>query len=84
MKSLLLIFQLITITSIAQTIYKTTGTVERYDSSINAILSKDAKAEIIADGFDWSEGHYGLKKTKCFCFPMCLATQFINGQRKME
>ncbi|HEY2722346.1 MAG TPA: SMP-30/gluconolactonase/LRE family protein [Chitinophagaceae bacterium] len=36
--------------------YKTTGTIERIDPALDQILSKDAKVEIIAEGFDWSEG----------------------------
>lgn len=44
--------------------YKTIGVVERYDSAINTIISKDAKAEIIAEGFDWSEGPLWIEKEK--------------------
>ncbi len=35
---------------------KTTGTIERYNPALDAILSADARAEIIAEGHDWSEG----------------------------
>ena len=31
-------------------------TIERLDPALDAILSKDAKVEIIGEGFDWSEG----------------------------
>lgn len=44
--------------------YKTIGVVERYDSAINQIISKDAKAEIIAQDFDWSEGPLWIEKEK--------------------
>ena len=40
----------------AQKTYPLTGSIERYDSAINAILSPAAKVEIIATGFGWSEG----------------------------
>jgi gluconolactonase len=52
----------------AQTNYKTVGTIERYDSSINEIISKDAKAEIIAEGFDWSEGPLWIEKHQMLLF----------------
>ena len=32
------------------------GSIERLDSSINNLIAPDAKIEIIADSFDWSEG----------------------------
>lgn len=35
---------------------ETIGTIERLDPSLDSLISKDAKAEIIAEGFDWSEG----------------------------
>jgi gluconolactonase len=54
--------------SIAQSKYKTVGVVERYDSAINNIVSKDAKAEIIAEGFDWSEGALWIEKHHMLLF----------------
>ena len=35
---------------------KRIGNVERLDPALDVILRQDAQAEIIADGFDWSEG----------------------------
>lgn len=35
---------------------KTTGSIERLDPELDAILSADAKVEVIGNGFDWSEG----------------------------
>jgi len=35
---------------------RTIGTIEQADSSLDSILHKDAPIEIIAEGFDWSEG----------------------------
>lgn len=46
----------------AQSTYPTLGTIERLDSSINDILSAEAKAEIIATGFDWCEGPLWIEK----------------------
>ena len=36
--------------------FATTGFVERLDPSLDALIAKDAKLEILAEGFDWSEG----------------------------
>jgi gluconolactonase len=44
--------------------YPTTGTWEKYDPALDSIISPDAKAEIIADGFDWSEGPLWIEKEK--------------------
>jgi gluconolactonase len=35
---------------------KTTGTIERLDPELDDILKADAKVEIVAEGFTWSEG----------------------------
>jgi gluconolactonase len=35
---------------------KTFGSIERIDSAVNEIISPDAKIEIIAEGFEWTEG----------------------------
>ena len=48
--------------------FKSIGTIERYDSSVNNIVSKDAKAEIISDGFEWSEGPLWLEKHNMLIF----------------
>lgn len=39
-----------------QTTYKTTGSVERLDPALDAIIDTSAAIEIIAEGFQWSEG----------------------------
>ena len=36
--------------------YPTTGSVERLDASINQLIPLNAKIEILAEGYDWSEG----------------------------
>ncbi len=48
--------------------YKTLGTIERFDSTLNNIISPDAKAEIIADGFEWSEGPLWIEKHNMLLF----------------
>ncbi|HEV7331197.1 MAG TPA: SMP-30/gluconolactonase/LRE family protein [Flavisolibacter sp.] len=52
----------------AQKAYPLTGSIERYDSAINAILSPAAKAEIIATGFDWSEGPLWIESAGILLF----------------
>lgn len=68
MKSLFVLLLFAACQSHSQMKYPTTGRIERYDSSINAILGPDAKAEIIATGFEWSEGPLWLEKQKTLLF----------------
>lgn len=44
------------------------GHVEKLDPSLDAIISIDAKVEIIADGFDWSEGPVWVEQQKMLLF----------------
>ncbi len=39
-----------------ETTFPTTGTIERLDPALDTIIDPAAKAEIIAEGFHWSEG----------------------------
>ena len=48
--------------------YKTIGTIERFDSLLDNIISKNAKAEIIAEGFEWSEGPLWIDKHNMLLF----------------
>ena len=68
MKVLLPVFLFLFTVCTAQTTYKTIGAIERYDSSINQLISPDAKAEIIAEGLDWSEGPLWVEKHKTLLF----------------
>lgn len=54
--------------SAGQAQFKTVGVVERYDKALDKIVSQNAKAEIIADGFDWSEGALWVEKYKMLLF----------------
>lgn len=51
-----------TLMSQAQTNDKTVGTLERFDAALDKIVLPDAKAEIIAEGFVWSEGPLWIEK----------------------
>jgi len=69
MKNIITIYFLMAvINSAAQPSYKTIGTIERLDPSLNKIISSNAKAEIIAEGFDWSEGPLWIAKHKMLLF----------------
>ncbi|MEI9942902.1 MAG: SMP-30/gluconolactonase/LRE family protein [Chitinophagaceae bacterium] len=48
--------------------HKTMGTIERLDPALDAIISADAKAEVIAEGFDWSEGPLWVESHKMLLF----------------
>ncbi|MBK1440943.1 SMP-30/gluconolactonase/LRE family protein [Parapedobacter sp. ISTM3] len=48
--------------------YNTTGSIERLDSALDAIIDTDAKAEIIAEGFDWSEGPLWVESEQMLLF----------------
>lgn len=68
MKVPVLAFLFLANNCVAQTTGKTVGVIERYDSAINRILSPGAKAEIIAEGFQWSEGPLWLEKQGMLLF----------------
>lgn len=44
------------------------GSIERADTALDSILSPDAVAEIIAEGFEWSEGPLWIEKEKMLLF----------------
>jgi len=48
--------------------YKTTGTIERSDPAFNNIVDENAKVEIIASGYDWSEGPIWVESEKMLLF----------------
>jgi gluconolactonase len=48
--------------------YKTTGSIERLDAALDAIISSKAEAEIIAEGFEWSEGPLWIEKQNMLLF----------------
>jgi len=48
--------------------YKTTGNVERLDVQIDKLIPKDSEIEIIASGFDWSEGPLWLEVIDALIF----------------
>ncbi len=76
MKNHLLIFLLIVICSCnnikkpktEKMKYPTTGSIEKIDAALDAIIAAEAKAEIIAEGFEWSEGPLWVEKENMLLF----------------
>jgi len=48
--------------------YKNIGTIERFDAALDNIISANAKPEIIAEGFEWSEGPLWVEKHSMLLF----------------
>jgi gluconolactonase len=48
--------------------FPTVGSIERLDPAIDAMISKDARIERLADGFDWAEGPVWRSKDRSLVF----------------
>ena len=55
-------------TKVAESKYKTIGTIERIDPTLDSIIFPDAKIEVITDSFDWSEGPVWIESKKMLLF----------------
>ena len=51
-----------------ESMYKTIGSIERLDPALNKIISANAKIEVIAEGFQWSEGPLWVEDQKMLLF----------------
>ncbi len=51
-----------------ESMYKTIGTIEKFDVALDNIISANAKPEIIAEGFEWSEGPLWVEKHNMLLF----------------
>lgn len=47
---------------------KTIGSIEQIDASLSAVIDKDAKIEIIAEGHDWTEGPVWVESEKMLLY----------------
>lgn len=47
---------------------KTLGSIEFIDPELNSLIQKDAVVEVLAEGFDWSEGPVWFEKQKMLIF----------------
>jgi gluconolactonase len=61
MKKLLFILNLIMLSHLTDAQNRTIGQVVRLNPAIDELIDKDAKIEILAEGFDWSEGPVWIK-----------------------
>jgi gluconolactonase len=50
------------------TVYQKTGYLEKYGAALDSIISAGARAEIIAEGFDWSEGPLWVEQHRMLLF----------------
>lgn len=50
------------------TTYKTTGSIERFDAALDKVIDKNAQIEIIAEGFEWSEGPLWIEQHQMLLF----------------
>lgn len=48
--------------------YKQTGNIIVYDAALNNIIDTNTKAEIIAEGYEWSEGPLWIEKQQMLLF----------------
>lgn len=48
--------------------YQVTGSIERIDPALNSLISEDAEIEILASGFDWSEGPIWIEDQQALLF----------------
>jgi len=51
-----------------ESMYKSIGNIERLDPALDNIISLNAKPEIIADGFEWSEGPLWVESQQMLLF----------------
>jgi len=51
-----------------QMTYETTGSIIRYDPTLDALIDSSATAEIIAEGFEWSEGPLWVESEQMLLF----------------
>lgn len=55
-------------TEVVESPYKTVGSVERIDPEINSLIAVGAEIEVIASGFEWSEGPLWLADQNALIF----------------
>ncbi len=63
---------------------KTLGQIETIDPALEAIVNKDAKVEIIAEGFEWSEGPLWLTDQNILIFsdvPKNIVYKWSEGKK---
>lgn len=59
--SIICFIVIISVSFACEQAYKTIGTIHRDDPAINKLIPVDAVIEVLAEGFDWSEGPVWIK-----------------------
>lgn len=67
-KTALLIIGSFIIASLSFAQYKTTGSIEQINIALDNVIDRNTKAEIIAEGFEWSEGPLWIGKYNMLLF----------------
>lgn len=67
MKKLLFLFMVLAGCTATKEI-KTVGSIERLDPALDGILSPDAKIEVLAEGYTWSEGPVWVESQKMLLY----------------
>lgn len=62
--------------------YKTIGSIERIDSAVNQLVNSEAKLEILAEGFQWSEGPLWIEDGKYLLFTDVPADKIYKWSEK--
>ncbi len=62
------LFMMISLTACTSQAPKEPSQIERYDASLDQIISADATVEVIATGYDWSEGPLWLEELDMLLF----------------
>ncbi len=68
MRNIILAASLTTTLWAQQAPFPTAGSVERLDPALDALIAPDAKIEVVASGFTWSEGPLWDKKNSRLLF----------------
>src|SRR5690349_4980427 len=66
--SLIILLMVFTLSACKEEAKPGTGEIEFIDDALSAIINKDAKIEIITEGFDWSEGPLWVEQHKMLLF----------------
>lgn len=69
-------------TIMPEKIYETTGSIERLDLAINSLMDENATIEILASGFDWSEGPLWLEEQQALIFSDVPANKIYRWSEK--
>lgn len=79
-KLYIMITSFITTTSFSQ---KTIGYIDRIEKELNALIDKNSKIEVLADGLIGLRGQFGQMNLMDFYLVTCHKIKYIFGMKKM-